>query len=112
MFPSSTNFHSAQMLSCYFTFKTPFSMLAHVQPMLQTSESPSHSFQICFDSYNFIEWIDEEQLEYIKDKFGDERRSEINTTLELDIEDEGMSFSDLRPSRKGPQIIVKKTTFM
>ena len=31
-----------------------------------------------------------EQLEYIKDKFGDERRSEINSTLDLDIEDEDL----------------------
>ena len=23
-------------------------------------------FQICFDSYNFLEWIDEEHLKYIK----------------------------------------------
>ncbi len=31
-----------------------------------------------------------EQLENIRDKFGDDRRSEINTTLDLDIEDEDL----------------------
>tara|TARA_R110001606_G_scaffold63384_1_gene146861 strand:- start:87 stop:365 length:279 start_codon:yes stop_codon:yes gene_type:complete len=25
-------------------------------------------FQICFDSYNFLEWIDTEHLEYIKEQ--------------------------------------------
>ena len=25
-----------------------------------------HAFQICFDSYNFLEWIDTEHLKYIK----------------------------------------------
>tara|TARA_R110002012_G_scaffold46573_3_gene122972 strand:- start:2944 stop:3249 length:306 start_codon:yes stop_codon:yes gene_type:complete len=25
-------------------------------------------FQICFDAYNFIEWIDTENLEYIKEQ--------------------------------------------
>lgn len=35
-----------------------------------------------------------------------------NYNDQLDVEDEGMSFSDLKPSRKGPLINVKKTTFM
>ena len=25
-------------------------------------------FQICFDSYNFLEWIDTEQIKYIKEQ--------------------------------------------
>ena len=25
-------------------------------------------FQICFDSYDFLEWIDKEQVEYIKEQ--------------------------------------------
>ena len=28
----------------------------------------AHDFQICFDSYNFLEWIDTEHLEYIKEQ--------------------------------------------
>ena len=33
---------------------------------LRGTDEYGKDFQICFDSYNFIEWIDSEQLEYIK----------------------------------------------
>jgi hypothetical protein len=33
---------------------------------LRGTDEYGDDFQICFDSYNFIEWIDSEQLEYIK----------------------------------------------
>ena len=33
---------------------------------LRGTDEYGNDFQICFDSYNFIEWIDSEQLEYIK----------------------------------------------
>jgi hypothetical protein len=33
---------------------------------LRGTDEYGKDFQICFDSYNFIEWIDSKQLEYIK----------------------------------------------
>jgi hypothetical protein len=33
---------------------------------LRGTDEYGKDFQICFDSYNFLEWIDEEHLEYIK----------------------------------------------
>jgi hypothetical protein len=35
---------------------------------LRGTDDYGQDFQICFDSYNFLEWIDTEQLEYIKEK--------------------------------------------
>ena len=33
---------------------------------LRGKDEQGNIFQICFDSYNFLQWIDSEQLEYIK----------------------------------------------
>jgi len=33
---------------------------------LRGTDEDGKDFQICFDSYNFLEWIDTENLEYIK----------------------------------------------
>jgi hypothetical protein len=33
---------------------------------LRGTDEYGKDFQICFDSYNFLEWIDTERLEYIK----------------------------------------------
>ena len=33
---------------------------------LRGTDEYGKDFQICFDSYNFLEWIDEERLKYIK----------------------------------------------
>ena len=33
---------------------------------LRGTDEYGTDFQICFDSYNFLEWIDEEHLKYIK----------------------------------------------
>ena len=33
---------------------------------LRGTDEYGKDFQICFDSYNFLEWIDEEHLKYIK----------------------------------------------
>ena len=35
---------------------------------LRGTDEYGKDFQICFDSYNFLEWIDTEQIEYIKEK--------------------------------------------
>tara|TARA_R110002012_G_scaffold317914_1_gene535220 strand:- start:426 stop:647 length:222 start_codon:yes stop_codon:yes gene_type:complete len=35
---------------------------------LRGTDECGNDFQICFDSYNFLEWIDKEQLEYIKEQ--------------------------------------------
>jgi len=35
---------------------------------LRGTDEYGKDFQICFDSYNFLEWIDTEHLEYIKEK--------------------------------------------
>ena len=35
---------------------------------LRGKDENGKDFQICFDSYNFLEWIDVEHLEYIKEK--------------------------------------------
>ena len=35
---------------------------------LRGTDEYGKDFQICFDSYNFIEWIDTEHLEYIKEQ--------------------------------------------
>jgi hypothetical protein len=40
---------------------------AHENEMyLRGTDEYGKEFQICFDSYNFLEWIDTENLEYIK----------------------------------------------
>jgi len=33
---------------------------------LRGTDEYGQDFQICFDSYNFLEWIDREQIKYIK----------------------------------------------
>ena len=33
---------------------------------LRGTDEYGNDFQICFDSYNFLEWIDTENLKYIK----------------------------------------------
>jgi hypothetical protein len=33
---------------------------------LRGTDEYGNDFQICFDSYNFLEWIDTEQIEYIQ----------------------------------------------
>jgi hypothetical protein len=33
---------------------------------LRGTDEYGNDFQICFDSYNFLEWIDTEQVDYIK----------------------------------------------
>jgi|TARA_R110002020_G_scaffold110222_8_gene254644 hypothetical protein len=38
---------------------------------LRGTDEDGKDFQICFDSYNFLEWIDTEHLEYIKQKLID-----------------------------------------
>ena len=35
---------------------------------LRGTDEYGKDFQICFDSYDFLEWIDAEHLEYIKEK--------------------------------------------
>ena len=35
---------------------------------LRGTDENGKDFQICFDSYNFLEWIDTEHLEYIKEQ--------------------------------------------
>ena len=35
---------------------------------LRGTDENGKDFQICFDAYNFIEWIDTENLEYIKEQ--------------------------------------------
>ena len=35
---------------------------------LRGTDEYGKDFQICFDSYNFLEWIDTEHLEYIKEQ--------------------------------------------
>ena len=35
---------------------------------LRGTDEDGKDFQICFDSYNFLEWIDTEHLEYIKEQ--------------------------------------------
>jgi hypothetical protein len=35
---------------------------------LRGTDEYGQDFQICFDSYNFIEWIDSGQIEYIKEQ--------------------------------------------
>ena len=35
---------------------------------LRGTDEYGNDFQICFDSYNFLEWIDTEHLEYIKEQ--------------------------------------------
>ena len=35
---------------------------------LRGSYEYGQDFQVCFDAYNFLEWIDSEQIEYIKDQ--------------------------------------------
>ena len=36
---------------------------------LRGTDEYGQDFQICFDSYNFLEWIDTENLKYIKKHF-------------------------------------------
>ena len=33
---------------------------------LRGTDEYGKDFQICFDAYNFLEWIDSEQVDYIK----------------------------------------------
>ena len=35
---------------------------------LRGTDEWGKDFQVCFDSYNFLEWIDTEHLEYIKEQ--------------------------------------------
>jgi hypothetical protein len=35
---------------------------------LRGTDEYGKDFQICFDSYNFLDWIDTEHLEYIKEQ--------------------------------------------
>ena len=35
---------------------------------LRGTDEYGKDFQICFDAYNFLEWIDTEHLEYIKEQ--------------------------------------------
>ena len=35
---------------------------------LRGTDELGRDFQICFDSYNFLEWIDVEHLDYIKEQ--------------------------------------------
>tara|TARA_R100001463_G_scaffold31020_1_gene70339 strand:- start:291 stop:554 length:264 start_codon:yes stop_codon:yes gene_type:complete len=35
---------------------------------LRGTDEMGEDFQICFDSYDFLEWIDKEQIDYIKQK--------------------------------------------
>jgi hypothetical protein len=35
---------------------------------LRGTDEYGNDFQICFDSYNFLEWIDTEHLKYIKEQ--------------------------------------------
>jgi len=35
---------------------------------LRGTDEYGKDFQICFDAYNFLDWIDTEQLEYIKEQ--------------------------------------------
>lgn len=35
---------------------------------LRGTDEYGNIFQICFDSYNFLEWIDSDQLKYIKEQ--------------------------------------------
>ena len=35
---------------------------------LRGTDEYGQDFQICFDAYDFIDWIDNDQVEYIKEK--------------------------------------------
>jgi len=35
---------------------------------LRGTDEYGKDFQICFDAYNFLDWIDTEQIEYIKEQ--------------------------------------------
>jgi hypothetical protein len=35
---------------------------------LRGKDEYGQDFQICFDAFNFLEWIDKEQIDYIKQK--------------------------------------------
>ena len=35
---------------------------------LRGTDEYGQDFQVCFDAYNFLEWIDKEQIEYIKNQ--------------------------------------------
>ena len=35
---------------------------------LRGTDEYGNDFTICFDSYNFLEWIDTEKIEYIKEQ--------------------------------------------
>ncbi len=35
---------------------------------LRGTDEYGQDFQLCFDSYDFLEWIDTEQIEYIKEQ--------------------------------------------
>jgi hypothetical protein len=35
---------------------------------LRGTDEYGNDFQICFDAYNFIEWIDKETVDYIKEQ--------------------------------------------
>lgn len=35
---------------------------------LAGTDEYGNDFQVCFDAYDFISWIDKEQLEYIKEQ--------------------------------------------
>ena len=35
---------------------------------LRGKDEYGEDFQICFDAFNFLEWIDKEQIDYIKQK--------------------------------------------
>jgi|TARA_Y100000401_G_C8251527_1_gene188414 hypothetical protein len=35
---------------------------------LRGTDEYGKDFMVCFDAYNFLEWIDKEQIEYIKNQ--------------------------------------------
>ena len=35
---------------------------------LRGTDEYGRDFQVCFDAYNFLEWIDTEQIKYIKEQ--------------------------------------------
>ena len=35
---------------------------------LRGTDEYGKDFQVCFDAYNFLEWIDQEQIKYIKNQ--------------------------------------------
>ena len=35
---------------------------------LRGTDEYGKAFQVCFDAYNFLEWIDTEQIKYIKEQ--------------------------------------------